>query len=135
MIAPAFEKVYSTTESILIMFPKQVLLTQRRPKIEHRIDHLKEIGSQYEFPEGTYAYTTVDEQTYLFSKPVSIESFWLRLHQPGQAYKQEEVGTRYIKVYNGKKLVQHTIINLWSDEWYLLTPSPSHQVIGDRLVI
>jgi hypothetical protein len=80
IIAPAFEKIYSTTESILIMFPNQVLLSQRRPKTERRIDHLKEIGTQYEFPDGTFAYTTVDEQTYLFSKPVSIESFWLRLH-------------------------------------------------------
>lgn len=80
-IASAFEKIYSSTEAITIMFPNQVILSQRRPRIETRLDHLEEVGSMYEFPSDTYAYTTTTDQVYFFNKPVSIESFWLRLHQ------------------------------------------------------
>jgi hypothetical protein len=40
-----------------------------------------------------------------------------------------------IKVYNGEQLVQHSVQNLWSDEWYLFTPKQSEMIIGDRLVV
>jgi hypothetical protein len=40
-----------------------------------------------------------------------------------------------IKVYNGEQLVQHSVHNLWSDEWYLFTPKQSEMIIGDRLVV
>lgn len=117
------------------MFPNQVILSQVRPRKEVRIDHLEEIGSQYEFPSGTYAYTTETQQVYLFSKPVSIESFWLRLHQPPQAYKTEEYGSRLVSIYNGNTLVNSAVYQLWSDEWYLISPKSNDMVIGDRLVI
>ena len=56
-IAKAFEKIYSTTESLLVMFPNQIILSSKRPRIEKTIDHLQEIDTNYEFPSGTYAYT------------------------------------------------------------------------------
>ena len=121
-LAKAFEKIYSSTESLTLMFPRQIMLSQKRPRQEIRIDHLKEIGSQFEFPSDTYAYTTTTEQVYLFSKPVAIESFWLRIHQPPQAYKNQEYGTRFLILMNGDQIVSKTVVALWSDEWYLITP-------------
>jgi hypothetical protein len=69
------------------------------------LSNIKEVGTQYEFPEGTYAYTTLQEQEYLFDKPVSIESFWLRLHRSPDAFKTSEVANRKFWVYNGRTLV------------------------------
>jgi hypothetical protein len=40
-----------------------------------------------------------------------------------------------IKVYHGEQLVQHSVHNLWSDEWYLFTPKQNEMIIGDRLVV
>ena len=72
---------------------------------------------------------------YLFSKPVSFESFWLRIHQPPQAYKNQEFDTRFLIVMNGEQIVSKTVVQLWSDEWYLVTPRRSEMQIGDRLII
>ena len=69
------------------------------------MSHIKEVGTQYEFPEGTYAYTTVERQEYLFDKLVSIESFWLRLHRSPETFRTSEIGWRKIWVYNGQTLV------------------------------
>ena len=49
-LAKAFEKIYSSTEAITIMFPRQIMLSSQRPRQEIRLDHLKEVGSQFEFP-------------------------------------------------------------------------------------
>ena len=32
-------------------------------------------------------------------------------------------------------LVAQSIVYLWSDQWYLITPKPNAQIIGDKLVI
>jgi hypothetical protein len=40
-----FEKIFSTVESIHLTTPNQVILSQKRPREEIRIDHLKEIGT------------------------------------------------------------------------------------------
>ena len=93
------------------------------------------MGTQYEFPGGTYAYTTTTDMVYQFSKPVSIQSFWLRLHQAPQAYKEVEFGTKLVQIYNGQMLVAQSVVYLWSDQWYLVTPKPNAQVIGDKIVI
>ena len=119
----SFEKIFSLIESIKLTTPNQVILSQKRPRQEIRIDHLQEIGTQYEFPEKTYAYTQLTEQIYLFDKPVAFESFWLRLHQAPQAFSTNEVALRYFKIYNGQKLVAQTHFYFWSDEWFLMTPS------------
>jgi hypothetical protein len=57
------------------------------------------------------------------------------MHQPPQAFKEEEFCTRYVKVYNGERLVSHQVLNLWSDEWYLVTPGNHEHIFGDKLVI
>ena len=97
---------------------------------------MTEVKTNFEFPSNTYAYTTTTEQIYVFQKTVSIESFWLRLHQAPQAFKEDEFGTRYVKVYNDEKLVSSQIFNLWSDEWYLITTAiVGTNVFGNKLVI
>lgn len=116
------------------MFPNQVFLSQKQPASLIRIDHLKEVGTEYEFPSGTYAYTTLTDQVYLLDKPVSVESFWLRLHRSPNPFVQDEIGVRYVKLYLGSRLVAESKIVLWSDEWYLIVPN-GKSLIGDRLVI
>jgi hypothetical protein len=32
-------------------------------------------------------------------------------------------------------LVAQSVVYLWSDQWYLVTPKPNAQVIGDKIVI
>lgn len=68
------------------------------------------------------------------NKPVSIESFWLRLHRSPNPFVLDEIGVRYVKLYLGSRLVADSKFVLWSDEWYLITPSGKN-IVGDRLVI
>ncbi len=92
------------------------------------------MGSEYEFPSGTYAYTTLTDQVYLWNKPVSIESFWLRLHRSPNPFVKDEIGVRQVQVFLGSRLVAESKIVLWSDEWYLIT-GRGQTIVGDRLVI
>ncbi len=104
-VEKAFEKIYSTTEDLLIMFPNQIILSQKPNLNEVSLSNIKEVGTQYEFPDGTYAYTTLDDQVYFFGKPVSIESFWLRLHRSNDAFRVSEVAYRTVRVFLGNILV------------------------------
>ena len=72
---------------------------------------------------------------YLFSRPVSIESFWLRLHRSPETFRTSEVAYRIIKVYNGENLVTEQAIALISEEWFLLARKKNQEIIGDRLEI
>lgn len=36
---------------------------------------------------------------------------------------------------NGADVVSKSVVPLWSDEWYLVTPRGSDVVVGDRLII
>jgi hypothetical protein len=48
------------------------MLSTKSPKKEISLEHLTEVGTQYEFPGGTYAYTTTTDMVYQFNKPVSF---------------------------------------------------------------
>ena len=71
---------------------------------------------------------------FLMDRPVILESFWLRLHQPPQAHIQEEMATRKVEFWLGDRLVAQNNIVLLSDEWYLIRSSGG-TIVGDKLVI
>ena len=57
-IAKSFGKIYSPTIELVVSFTGQVMLSQKRPPKEIRIDHIEEKDQQYFLPSDTYAYTT-----------------------------------------------------------------------------
>ncbi len=114
----------------------QVMLSQKRPPKEVRIDHISEKETQYYIPSDTYAYTTQTPYVMNFDREVSIESFWLRLHRSPKAYIERSEGTRLVQVYHNSHLVAETTFMLTSDEWILIKPhSGMSTIIGDSLVI
>ena len=58
-IYKSFSKIYSPTIELVVSFPMQVMLSQKRPPHEIRLDHIKEKDEEelYFLPSGTYAYT------------------------------------------------------------------------------
>ena len=95
-ITRSFTTVYSPTIQLVISFPYQVLLSQERPPEEIRIDHLDSSQLDYDFPEGTYAYTTQTPLVVHYDTSVYIKSFWLRLHRNPQVYMDRSYGTRTV---------------------------------------
>ena len=59
-IAKSFGKIYSPTVELVVSFPRQVMLSQKRPPHEVRIDHIQEQEEVYYLPSDTYAYSTND---------------------------------------------------------------------------
>ena len=57
-IAHSFSKVYTPTVELIVSFPNQVMLSQKRPPHEVRIDHVSEKEEIYFLPSDTYAYTS-----------------------------------------------------------------------------
>ena len=98
-IAKSFGKIYSPTVELVVSFPSQVMLSQKRPPHEVRIDHIKEEDAVFYLPSDTYAYTTQGPYMMQFDKEVQIESFWLRLHRSPKAYIERAEGTRTVQIY------------------------------------
>jgi hypothetical protein len=71
---------------------------------------------------------------FLWDRPISIESFWLRLHRAPNPFTKREVGFRTVEVYNGDYLVAENSMLLTSDEWYLALPLGGG-IVGDKLLI
>ena len=116
----------------------QVMLSQKRPPHEVRIDHIKESednGVVYFLPSDTYAYTTKQPLIVQFDKEVNIESFWVRLHRSPKAYIERSEGTRLIQVYHNSNVVAETTFLLTSTEWVLIKPVGTSTIIGDTLYI
>jgi hypothetical protein len=81
-------------------------LTQKKAFDEVSFEHLGQpTKKNYLFPGGTYAYTTSQPMVYLWEKPVSIESFWVRLHRSANPFTRNEIGFRAVQVFNGDLLV------------------------------
>lgn len=101
-IYKSFSKIYSPTIELVVSFPMQVMLSQKRPPHEIRLDHIKEKDEEelYFLPSGTYAYTTRNPLIIQFDKDVKIDSFWLRLHRSEKAYIDRSEGTRLVQVYH-----------------------------------
>lgn len=58
-MAAAFARIYSPTVELVISFPQQVMLSQKRPPQEIRIDQAELKESRMLFlPTDTFAYTT-----------------------------------------------------------------------------
>ena len=58
-IARSFGKIYSPTVELVVSFPNQVMLSQKRPPHEVRIDHVSDMDDNlFYMPSDTYAYTT-----------------------------------------------------------------------------
>ena len=93
-IAQSFSKVYTPTVELIVSFPNQVMLSQKRPPYEVRIDHVSEKEEIYFLPSDTYAYTTQKPYIMQFDNEVSIDSFWLRLHRSHKAYIEKGEGSR-----------------------------------------
>jgi len=135
-IASSFEKIYTTTERLVISFPNQVWLSQKRPQIEKRIDHLEETDTYYYFPEATYAYTTVENLVMAHDKPVTFLSFWLRLHRGDAMFKKQEIAARTVRILLDGEIVAEQTIVLSSDEWTLVTyPNSEKPTVGDTLFV
>lgn len=133
-IARSFGKIYSPTVELVVSFPHQVMLSQKRPPHEVRIDHIKEKEQQFYLPADTYAYTTATPFVMQFDTDVALESFWLRLHRSPKAYIERSEGTRVVRVYQGEHLVAETTFMLTSDEWVLIKPTFSQtSIIGSTL--
>lgn len=118
------------------MFPNQIWLSQKMAVDQVAISQALETDAHalYEFPRGTYAYTTSEPMVFLWDKPVSIESFWLRLHRAPNPFTQREMGFKTIRVYNGIVLVAESKVTLVSDEWFLIMPAQG-EIVGTRLEI
>ena len=135
-IAKSFGKIYSPTVELVVSFPMQVMLSQKRPPHEVRIDHISEKDEMFYIPSDTYAYTTANPYIMQFDKDVSIESFWLRLHRSPKAYVERTEGTRLVQVYQNSQVVAETTFLLTSDEWVLIKPSSTTgPIIGDTLFV
>ena len=93
-IAKSFSKIYSSTVELVVSFPRQVMLSQKRPAHEVRIDHIREQEEMYYLPSDTYAYASQDPFIMKFDTDVQIESFWIRLHRSPKAYIERAEGTR-----------------------------------------
>ena len=135
-IARSFGKIYTPTVELIVSFPNQVMLSQRRPPGEIRLDHYAATDQAgYDFPSETYAYTALTPYVMQFDKEVNFESFWIRLHRSPVVYLERAQGTRTVRVYKQGELAAETSFLLRSDEWYLIKPSGSGGVIGDTLMI
>jgi hypothetical protein len=96
-IEKTFKKFFTTNQELHIMFPNQIWLSQEKAHDEVSISHLPETANKnYEHPGGTYAYTTSQPMVYLWDQPVSIESFWLRLHRAPNPFTKIEMGLRTV---------------------------------------
>ena len=60
LIEKSFTKIYTAQMELVVSYPMQVMLSQKRPPHEIRYDDkLEEQGvEKYYIPETTYAYTT-----------------------------------------------------------------------------
>ena len=122
-IASSFSKVYSPTVELIVSFPYQVMLSQKRPPEEIRIDHVHEKQETFFIPSDTYTYTTKKPFIMQFDREVTIDSFWLRLHRSDKAWITKSEGTRTVQVFNNSVIVAETTFLLTSDEWILVKPS------------
>ena len=112
------------------------MLSQIRPEKEMRLDHFDDTKIDYDFPEGTFAYTTTTPLVVQWDHAVNISSFWLRLHKNPQVFVDRSYGTRTVAVYlNGVKTAETTFV-LYSEDWFLIKADDGlDTVVGDTLVI
>ena len=95
-IPKSFGLIFTPTVELTISFPAQVMLSQKRPLNEVRIDHIQKKDSSPYLPAGTYAYATQQPFIMQFDKDVKIESFWIRLHRSPKAYIERAEGSRTV---------------------------------------
>lgn len=135
-IASSFNKIYTTTIELVVSFPNQVFLSQKRPPGEIRLDHLEENNEDdVFFPGSTFAYAAFTQYVMQFDKQVKFDQFWLRLHRSPVVFLDKAQGPRTVWVYSQGQLVAETTFLLKSDEWYLIKPSSSSSFVGDTLVV
>ena len=135
-IASSFNKIYTTSMELVVSFPNQVFLSQKRPHGEVRLDHLEENDDvDIHFPGSTFAYTVFTQYVMQFDKQVIFDQFWIRLHRSPVVFLDKAQGPRTVWVYSQGQLVAETTFLLRSDEWYLIKPSSASSFVGDTLVL
>ena len=136
-ITKSFSTIYSASVELIVSFPSPVMISQKRPPHEIRIDHIDDLKEElFYLPGDTYAYTTQTPYIMQFNQEVSIDSFWLRIHRSPKAYIEKSEGTRTVQVLKNSQVVAETTFVLTSDEWVHLKPrAGKSSIIGDTIWI